>query len=132
MRKVQYSDYRPSPISFSFLFDDVITAKRDGVEVQSQMYSPLLGGNPKPKVFGIINKGEQIKGTLVPAFQYETGKWEETTFEMAVYVIQNPVTNMAEHIPFHGYTVLIVKVEDVGWTYAEKEGIRADYIFPPE
>ena len=80
-----------------------------------------------------MNKGDYIKGGLTPAFQYDSGKWEEVDFEMAdVYVMGQPVSNMPMPIP--DYTDLIVKAEDVDWSFEEQIGMREHFphLFPTE
>jgi len=83
-----------------------------------------------------MNKGEYIKGELTPAFQYDSGKWEEVEFfETAdVYVMRHPVSNMSTPITSPNYTDLIVKAEDVDWSFEEQAGMREHYphLFPTE
>ena|SRR2546426_12006941 len=70
VRKIQYADYQPSPVPFSFLFDDVITAKRDRVLVSSsQAYSGLYGiGGTEIAVLRVYEQGRLHQGRTDSGF----------------------------------------------------------------
>jgi hypothetical protein len=123
--KLQHAAYQPSAVEFSVLFDDVVTAKHDGVLVSSQHRHPLFYGMEgfDQEHFDDLKKGQWIKGHLIPAFQSGTFKWEETSFEYAdLYVMERAKIETEKAIPEH--TVLIVKAEDVEWSFKEQENIR--------
>jgi hypothetical protein len=126
--KLQYAEYQPSAVQFSVLFDDVITARRDGVAIQSQFYHPLFPVSDwQQKEFGEMKAGQRILGHLIPAFRSGTFKWKETNFDIAdLYVMEHPkMVDTQEPIPENTVlTVLIVKAEDVTWSYQERAGVR--------
>jgi len=123
--KLQHATYQPSAVEFSVLFDDVLTAKHDGVLIHSQERHPFLYGMDAPdqKYFGELRIGQRIKGHLIPGIETGIYKWEETSFEVAdLYIMERPKVETGEAIP--EYTALIVKAEDVAWSYEEREGVR--------
>ena len=95
VRKIQFAAYQPSAIQFSFLFDDVVTAKHDGVLVFSQGQHLAFYGHPETVGFLFFKElklGETIKGRLTPGFQYpDSYKWDKSSFEIAnIYVLAVP------------------------------------------
>lgn len=128
--KLQHAPYQPSAVDFEYLFDDVITAKRDDVSVYAVYCNPLFGVQPtdqsERKLFGEMKQGQYIKGRLIPAQEYESFKWQDSPFAFAdIYVMQSPVTNIREPIPDH--MALIVKAGDVEWSSTERKGIRTRF-----
>lgn len=76
--KIQRAPGRPSAVDFQWVFNDVLTAKRDGVIVHIQHRMMLFPQVDPPIFFGELKKGQQIRGTLTPAFRTdEAGGWEE-------------------------------------------------------
>jgi hypothetical protein len=135
--KLQHADYQPSAVEFSFLFDDVLTVKRDGVWVQSQYYHPFLqhfGDTSRDqKLFGELKIGQRVRGRLIPAFQTTEVGWEECSFDVAdVYVMQHPKIDVGTPVPPD--RVLILKAEDVDWSFEARESVRRHWphLFDPE
>lgn len=128
VRKIQFAAYQPSAIDISFLFDDVVTAKRDGVLVHSQgRFGGFYGESSKIKFFSELKRGQTIRGRLKPGFQFpDSYKWEETLFETAnIYVLGDPRVEDDTIVPIHD--ALIVRVEDVDWGYEPRQGAVKEY-----
>jgi hypothetical protein len=123
VRKIQYAEYQPSAIEFSFLFDDVLIAKRDGVLVYSQHQFPVFfGGSVSIDFFGEMKSGQRLRGKLTPAYWYpDSSEWEKTEFDLAnSYVVASPTIEIDTEVP--EYRVLIVRKEDVEWSFEPNKG----------
>jgi len=66
--KVQDAAWHPSPVEFEFIFDDVITAKADGVELwvnRNLGAQPFLGQEVEKVVVKTFSKGESLRGRII-------------------------------------------------------------------
>lgn len=121
--KLQHAEHQPSAVEFSILYDDIVSANYDGVQVQAQLRYPFSPHIFKIEPFGELKAGERIKGHLIPAFKVGPYKWERTIFDAAeLYVMERPFIETGATVPEN--TVLIVDAQHVTWSYEEREGVR--------
>ena len=128
VRKIQFATYQPSAINFSFLFDDVLTARHDGVLVHSQgRFGGFYGESSQVQFLSELKCGQTVRGRLTPGIQFpDSYKWQETLFELAnVYIVANPIVEGNILVPDHH--ALIVRSEDVDWTYEPRAGAVKEY-----
>jgi hypothetical protein len=65
--KIQATPWIPGAIEFRVLYEDKVTALRDGVEIRKEMLKkgePILGGQRERQVVKRLAKGESICGTV--------------------------------------------------------------------
>lgn len=126
MLKTQRAPYRPSAVEFTMVFDDVLTAKHDGVLVHLQFHPVLSGYRGQPEFFGQLQKGQRIKGRLTPAFRGDDPAklWEEVpSIEFAdIFVVNHATTDMSKPVPNHHS--LVVQAADVVLSDEPNPGMR--------
>jgi hypothetical protein len=95
--QIQHAQFRPHAIPFEYVFEDVLTAKADGVLLQSErggFYRILSrpGGRPRREPVGELKKGQQISGHVTPAYEFDPpSKWEKTFIDNAnIFVVSRP------------------------------------------
>lgn len=106
----------------------MLTAVKDGVVIRSQFSSPFFRSDDfRTQPFGEINQGQQILGKVTPAYENENGNWVECEFfDLAeIFVVSHPAAENLKSIPEHH--VLIVRKEDVEWSYRAKQGMKEHF-----
>lgn len=87
--KTQHAPWHPSPVNFQLVYDDVITAKRDGVEFWRWKPTegfPFLPTDEREHVMA-LSQGQQLRGMLMvsaqPAVAFKHPFQPEPTIETA-------------------------------------------------
>src|SRR5580704_9177178 len=95
--QIQHAQFSAHAIPFRYVFEDVLTAKRDGVVLNSErggLYQIIrrTGERPRREVVGSLNKGQQISGHVTPAYEFDPpSHWEKTFMENAnIFVVSQP------------------------------------------
>jgi hypothetical protein len=118
--QIQHALFRPHAIPFRYVFEDVLTANRDGVLVNAEeggIFGLTPDERPRRKIFCELKKGQAISGHLIPAFEFDPpSKWEETHLESAnLFVISGPKADIPGQIGPH--TLLLVRPDLVEISY---------------
>ena len=132
--KVQNATWHPSPITFEVIFDDVITAKEDGVELWVEKrvgeQSLLFSGKVEKVTVKTLSKGESLRGRLNlsarSGLQALAGKFlEEPSDEQG-----KTVSFSSEEVPSSPFTILYVEIDKVDISKAPRENKFVREYFP--
>jgi hypothetical protein len=92
--QIQHAPFNAHAIPFRYVFEDVLTAKKDGVVLQAErggMHRLFYGlrGRPDREIVGELRKGQQVSGHVTPAFEADPpNKWAETPLDAAnIFVV---------------------------------------------
>jgi hypothetical protein len=106
--QIQHSQFRPHAMPFEYVYEDVLTANRDGVVVQADEtggMSALFGqfGHSQRTVFGELKRGQTISGHLTPALESDLpSNWQKTSLDRAnLFVISQPKTDLPRKLKPH-------------------------------
>jgi hypothetical protein len=135
--QIQHAPFRPHATPFEYVFEDVLTAKTDGVLLNSERSIHRFffgGGASSRKVVGELKKGEQISGHVTPAYEADSSyKWEKADWEVAnVFVVSRP--RGATLPELESGTELLVRADlvDLSYRAADYPSAREKYphLFP--
>jgi hypothetical protein len=133
--KVQYAPFRPAAADFTMMFDDILTAKHDGVLVHVESSNLLSFLAPSSQFFGELKKGQQIRESLIPAYRSNPGeRWEKVSSidEANLFIIYSAKTDLPKGVPEHH--VIVVQASDVDLSYEPNEAIKElfPHLFPDD
>jgi hypothetical protein len=128
--KVQNAPSRPVAVSFDYIFDDVLTAKTNEVVVHALDYFPIATDPKLRRMFGVLSKGQTIRGHVIPALEHDPpSSWVPTDLASAnLLVIQRPKADIPGPIDFQ--TVLLVRADLVELSYVPRDIKRVRERFP--
>ena len=118
--QIQHAPFGAYAVRFQSVFEDVLTAKRDGVILQGErggFHRLFHRGRPQRELVGQLKKGQQVWGHVTPAYEFDPpNKWEKTTFENAnIFVLSAPKGDSLENLDEN--IELIVRTDLVDLSY---------------
>ena len=130
--QIQHAPFAAWAAPFQVAFEDVLTAKRDGVLLHGERggFYRLFRSREPRKIVGELEEGQQIWGHVTPAFEYDyQGKWEETTLENAnIFVLSQPKGDSLKNLETD--TEIIVRTDLVDLSYRVKDNSDVRERFP--
>ena len=107
---------------FEYVFEDVLTAKTDGVVVNAySMIAEALGlssGRPERTAIGHLQKGEQISGHATFAYEFDPpSKWEDTSIDSANLIVLSPAGGEFLGRKVKPYERLLIRADLVEHSY---------------
>jgi hypothetical protein len=134
--QIQHAQFGAHAIPFEYVFEDVLSAKTDGVPLHSEMggmYRVLFGEQSR-KTAGTLKKGQQISGHATPAFDFGPPKnWEETSIETAnIFVVSQPKGDTLGELERHTEIVVSSDLVELSYRVKNHPGIRERFphLFP--
>lgn len=115
--QIQHAQFGAHAIPFQYVFEDVLTAKTDGVVLNSERARFWGGQRPFRKTVGELKRGQQIYGRVTPAYDADPpGKREEIDIEMANILVVSGAKGDALG-PLAPLTDIIVRADLVELSY---------------
>jgi hypothetical protein len=115
--QIQHAQFGAHAIPFQYVFEDVLTAKKDGVILNSERARFWGVQRPSRKTVGELKRGQQIYGRVTPAYDADPpSKWEAIDIEMANILVVSGAKGDALG-PLAPLTDIIVRADLVELTY---------------
>jgi hypothetical protein len=135
--QIQHAPFAAHAMPFRFVFEDVLTAKKDGVVLNSEragMYRLFSTAPPRREVVGVLNKGQQVYGHVTPAYEADPpSTWEETSIETAnIFVLSQPKGDTLGDLEPDAELVLRADLVELSYRVMDRPEIRERFphLFP--
>ncbi len=126
--QIQHAPFTAHAYPFDVAYEDVLTAKTDGVVVNTE--NMLFYGHSSRAV-GELKKGQEIAGRLTPAYEFDsTGKWEETAIENANLFVISPTSAEVLGKKIEPYERLLIRADLVDVSHRVKQNTGTREMFP--
>jgi len=127
--QIQHAPFTAHAYPFYLAYEDVLTAKTDGVVVNAE--NMLFFGHCSRDAVGELKKGQEIAGRLTPAYEFDsTGKWEETSIENANLFVISPTKTKILGKNIEPYKRLLIRADLVDVSHRVRDHAGAREQFP--
>jgi len=128
--QIQHAPFKPHAMPFEYVFEDVLTARADGVVVNAEYVLNFGPGSPLRWAVGELKKGEHIAGRLTPAYESDPpSEWIKTSIDNANLFVLSPTGREVFGKKIEPYVQLLIRADlvDISHRVIDNEWVRGRF-----